>query len=133
VKVKGPWIVQLLIGNRFDIQCQCDHNLWVHVPKSKGIIYWPKLMYLCNLRAKGPWVVKLLIGNCFNLQWQCDIDLWPIELKDNRGNLLAKTNVLTKFEGEQPIGCQVIHRKPLQHTRTIWPWPLTFDPLTLNR
>jgi hypothetical protein len=45
--------------------------------------------------------------------------------KINRGHLLAQTNAPTKFEGQQPMGCQVIDWKLLLPTRSIWPWPLT--------
>jgi hypothetical protein len=36
----------------------------------------------------------------------------PLTPKSIGGHLLVKTNAPTKFEGQQPIACQVIDRKP---------------------
>lgn len=98
---------------------------WPLTLKSIGLIYWPRPMYLCSLRAKGPCVVKLLIDCRFYLQGQCNLDLWPLDPKIDRGHLLAKTNAPTMFKGLQPMGCQVIDLKPFLPTNSTWQWPLT--------
>jgi hypothetical protein len=76
--------------------------------KSIGVIYSLRPMHLCSLSAKAPWIVKLLIGNCFTYKVNMTL---TIDHNINRGHLLAKTNAPTKFEGQGPMGCQVIDWK----------------------
>jgi hypothetical protein len=88
--------------------------------QSIEVIFWPTAMHLWSLK------VQLLIGNCFGLQGQCYLNLWPFDPKINRGNLLTKTiDASMQFEGQGPIGCQVIDWKPFLPTRSRWPWTLT--------
>jgi hypothetical protein len=79
-KVKGPWVVQLflVIGNRFDIQYQCDLDLWPLDPKIKRGHLLANINWAKNFDGQRLWLVKLLIENRFYLQGQYDHDLWPL-------------------------------------------------------
>jgi hypothetical protein len=118
LRANSPWVVKLMIGNRFYLQDQCDPL----TQKSIGVICWSWTIIIPRLKFPGISVLQLLFGNRFYLQGQCDLDLWPIDPKINRGYLLVMNNHYTKFKACKPKHSLVIDWKPL---RSMWPWPLT--------
>jgi hypothetical protein len=76
-----------------------------------------------GLNAQGCHVIDRI----FYLQGQYDLLLTPKSIGSSN-----KTNLPTKFKGQQPMGSQVIDRKVFLPTRSMWPWPLTLD-IKINR
>ena len=86
--------------------------------KSIGVIYSPRTIYLPSLKLLGQSVLELSVAQG-EVNWH---DLWPTDLNINRGHLLIKDYLPTKFEG---YGAK--HSLVISCTR----WSkLTFDLLT---
>jgi hypothetical protein len=119
-----PIACQGIFRIRFYLQGQCNLDLWPLDPKiNRGNLLVECTYHVWGLTAHG--LSKLLIRNRFYLQGQCNLDIWPLDPKIDRGHLLVKSNTPTKFEGQQPMSCQVIDRKLFLPSKSMWPWPLT--------
>jgi hypothetical protein len=93
-----------------------NHHTKFEVPKPKRSLVSDLKPFLPT-RSMWPWPYKVNVTLTF-------------DLKFNGSNLLAKTNELTKFEGQRLLACQVNDPKPFSPTMSMWPWPL--DP-KINR
>ena len=59
-----------------------------------------------------------------------DLDLWPTDLNINRGHLLIKNYLPTKFEASVAKRSWVISCRRWSNWHDLWPWPLD---LKINR
>jgi hypothetical protein len=94
LRTNSPWVVQLLIRNRFYPHKQGDLD-WPLTPKTIGVIYWPRLMHLCSLRFQGPMGCQVIDRKRFSHTrsiWPWPLTPWP---EIDRDHLLAKTNQCT--------------------------------------
>jgi hypothetical protein len=126
LRAKGLWVVSLLIGNCFYLQCQYELDLWPLDHKINRGHLLAKTNAPMQLRANSRWVVKCLTRIRFYLQGQCDLHLWPFVPKTNRGHLLANTNAHIQLKGQGPISCQFLNQKPFIYKVNM---NLTFVPL----
>ena len=130
-KVRGSWaqaFSSYWLDTIFTLKVIVTLTFDFLTPKSIGLIYWLRQIYMWSLKAKGQSVLKLLSGNNFKIERLCDLDLWPINPKVNRAHLLTKTNTHVKFEDCGAKRSQVIEQKRLSYWRSLWPWPLTYWP-----
>jgi hypothetical protein len=81
------WIFNLFVGYRF-LPKKVNVTLTFDplALKSKGVIYWPRPMYLCSMVARGPSVAKFLIGNRFYIQAQYHLNLSSKIMKRSHWN-----------------------------------------------
>ena len=93
---------------------------WISI----GVISSSRTIYLPSLKLLGQSILELSVAQG-EVDWH---DLWPSDLNINRGHLLIKDNLPTKFEASGAMRSWVI--SCTRCSRLAWPLTLTFDLLT---
>ena len=91
---------------------------------SIGVIYSSRTISLPSLKLLGKSILELPVAQGEE-DWH---DLWPTDLNINRGHLLIKDYLPTKFEASGAKSSWVISCS--RWSRLAWPLTLTFDLLT---
>ena len=86
-------------------------------------MYWSRTIYLPSLKHLGKSILELSVAQG-EVDWH---DLWPTDLNINRGHLLIKDYLPTKFEASGAKRSWVI--SCTRWSRLAWPLTLTFDLL----
>ena len=116
---KRYWIISCTRWSRVEwpLTLTFDLRTWISI----GVIYSWRTIYLPSLKVVGQSVLELSVA-----QGEVELhDLWPTDLNINRGHLLIKDYLPTKFEGCGAkrywfISCT-------RWSRVEWPLTLTFD------
>ena len=95
---------------------------WISI----GVIYSSRSIYLPSLKLLGQSVPELSVAQG-EVDWH-DLWPWPTELNINRGHLLIKNYLPTKFKASGAKRSWVI--SCTRWSRLAWPLTLTFDLLT---
>ena len=121
---KRSWVISCTRKSRlaWPLTLTFDLLTWISI----GVIYSSRTIYLPSLKLVGQSVLELSVAQG-KVDW-FDLDLWPTDLNINRGHLLIKEYLPTKFEACRAkrswvIGCT-------RWSRLAWPLTLTFDVLT---
>ena len=89
-------------------------------------MYSSRSIYLPSLKLLGQSILELSAAEG-EVEWH-DLDLWPTDLNINRGHLLIKDYLPTKFEASGAKRSWVI--SCTRWSKLAWPLTLTFDLLT---
>ena len=112
---------------------QCDLNLWPFDPKVHRAHTW--LMARLHVkfhedRFKGEAVMRLKPFYLTAQSLHCDLDLWPFDPKVHRAHTWLMGRLYVKFHEDKRKGEAVMRKKPFSVILALWPWPLTFWPLS---
>ena len=116
---KRSWVISCTRWSRlaWPLTLAFDLLTWISI----GVFYLLKTIYLPSLKLLGQSVLEVWVA-------QGDTDLWPTHLNINRGHLLIKDYLPTKFEASGAKRSWVI--SCTRWSRLAWPVTLTFDLLT---
>ena len=101
-----------------------DLLTWISI----GGIYSSRTIYLPSLKLLGQSVLALSVAQG-EVDWHAfDLDLWPTDLNIDRGHLLNKDYIPTKFEASGAKHSWVISctRWSKVDWNDLWPWLLTY-------
>ena len=102
-----------------------DLLTWISI----GVFYLSRTIYLPSLKLLGQSVLGVIsCTRCSRLAWSLTLDLWPTDLNINRGHLLIKDYLPTKFEASGAKRSWVISCIGEVDWHDLWPWPLTYWP-----
>ena len=119
---KHSWVISCKRWSRraWRLTLTFDLLTWISI----GVIYSSRTIYLPSLKLLGQSVLDLSVAQG-EVDWHY---LWPTDLNINRGHLLIKDYLPTKFEASGVKRSWVISCK--RWSRLAWPLTLTFDLLT---
>ena len=119
---KRSWVISCTRWSRlaWPLTLTFDLLTWISI----GVIYSPRTIYLPSLKLLGQSVLELSVAQG-EVDWH---DLWPTDLNINRGHVLIKDYLPTKFEASGTKRSWVI--SCTRWSRLAWPLTLTFDLLT---
>ena len=119
---KRSWVISCTRWSRlaWPLTLTFDLLTWIWI----GVIYSSRTIYLLSLKLLGQSVLELSVAQGEG-DWH---DLWPTDLNMNRGHLLIKDYLPTKFEASGAKRSWVI--SCTRWSRLAWPLTLTFDLLT---
>ena len=116
---KRSWVISCTRWSRlaWPLTLTFDLLTWI----SMGTIYSSRTIYVSGLKALGQSILKLSVAQG-EVDWH---DLWPTDLNINRGHLLIKDYLPTKFEASGARRFWLTRCK--RWNRLAWPLTLTFD------
>ena len=117
---KRSWVISCKRWSRLAWPLTFDLLTWISI----GIIYSWRTIYLPSLKLLGLSVLELSVAQV-EVNWH---DLWPTDLNINRGHLLIKDYLPTKFKASGTKRSWVI--SCTSWSRLAWPLTWTFDLLT---
>ena len=121
---KRSWVISCKSWSRlaWPLTVTFDLLTWISI----GVIYSSRTIYLASLKLLGQSVLELSVAQG-EVDWH-DLWPWPLDLNINRGHLLIKDYLPTKFEASWAKRSWVI--SCTSWSRLAWPLTLTFDLLT---
>ena len=121
---KHSWVISCTkwSGLAWPLTLTFDLLTWISI----GVIYSWRTIYLPSLKLLGQSVLELSVAQG-EVDWY-DHWPWPTDLNINRGHLLIKDYIPTKFEASGAKRSWVI--SCTRWSKLAWPLTLTFDLLT---
>ena len=109
---KHSWVISCTRWSRlaWPLTLTFDLLTWISI----GVIYSSRTIYLPSLKLLGQSVLALSVAQG-EVDW-LDLDLWPTDLNINRGHLLIKDYLPTKFEASWSKHSWVISCTKLRDT-----------------